>query len=244
MEASEHPVGTDVDLGENGATPDPFADIEPDPLADDLPPGVVPGELPGENPSEMPPEGEEVPEGEAVSDDPLLSPEDGEFLQEPDEERDASQDEEDEPVGEASASDEPEQAEEAEPLTPVEGSAVPETSQGEPEKPKRGSRRKGGSGKKKARARADSTQRGYVILRAGDEPGTWLEAFERPDGSKDDPFVLFQRNSTAALRKAYRLLSESDEEPQSYTLAAVPEKLWNPKPVAGRVHKQTAISVG
>jgi nucleotide-binding universal stress UspA family protein len=85
--------------------------------------------------------------------------------------------------------------------------------------------------------------RGYVILREGAEPGEWIEAFDRPDPESDEPFVMMQRNGTAAVRKAYRMLSEGESDPQEYVLMPIPRKLFQPKRVAGRVHKQTAISV-
>lgn len=238
METPETPAPADIDLG-GGSPADPFAEenLPPDPLEGELPPGVEQGSLGGDNPSEE-------PEEEVV----------------PEEERDASQDEEEEPVGESSTTgdditsippeDEPEEPEPIaaeEPATGVpdspdgEKSASPEPAAGEPkpepQKPKR---------KKSAKKAATPGIRGYVILRVGADPGDWTEAFERPDPDDDEPFVLEARNGTSALRKAYRMLSEADEAeaPQEYLLVPVPKKLWNPKLVKGRVHRQEAISVG
>ena len=242
MEAHEQAT-SDVDLGGEAAD-DPFKDVPPDPLADgDLPPGVIQGSLPGDNPSEMEPEAE--------AGDP--EPEPGEFMEEPEERDDLIPDEEEAPAAEvpddkpdalAEPEAEPETHPQPEPETPVAGSGSGEKSADppKPEKPKaakRQSKAKKGKGKKQS-----SQTREYVILRKGVEPGEWREAFERPDPDSDEPFVLESRNGTTALRAAYRLLSEAESEPQEYLLICVPRNMWQIKKVAGRVHRQTAISVG
>lgn len=224
----------DIDLG-GAPAEDPFAEenLPPDPLADgELPPGVEQGSLAGDNPSEE-------PEEEVV----------------PDEERDASQDEDEEPVAAVEEpepptsppADEPdpiaaEADEPDEPETPVAESEDGEASALEPEPPKPPSKPK--SRKKAAKATGKSITRGYVILRPGAEPGEWVEAFERPDPNEEAPFMVEARNSESAKRKAYRLLSEDLEGPQEYVLNPIPEKLWKPTRVSGRVHKQVAITVG
>lgn len=97
--------------------------------------------------------------------------------------------------------------------------------------------------RKPRKKKAEKGQRGYVILRLASEenpdhafqPG-WVEAFERdiPIGDKgSEPVTIDSRSSEMALRMAYRRLSENGEA--SYTLLPVPEKLFNPKHVEGKV---------
>lgn len=185
-----------------------------DPL--DLPPGVEYGELPGDNPSEMDPE-----------------------------ERDASPDEEEYPAGEAALEEEAiaeadgaseEQGADLEigvPESDVETTPEAEAATSPP--PKKTKSKKGKKG--------ETGIRGYVILRpSSGEVGKWEEVFER--SNPDEPFKIMQRSATLALRTAYRLLTEDEAEPQEYELLPIPEGLWKPKKVQGRVHKQTAISVG
>lgn len=234
MEA--HDVTSEVDLGPDENS-DPFAGVEADPLADPLvEAGVQQGSLQGDNPSELEPVAEEDPGPEEEPEPPSLVP---------DEERPADVPDEDEaPVAEA---DEPEHEAPEDPETPVAETPPGEESAVEPEepkaeKPKRKTRKS--SKKKDPDAEPAPAKRGYVILRAGAEPGIWQEAFERPNADSEEPFVLEHRNGTTALRAAYRMLSDAEKEPQDYVLVCVPRKLWNVKKVAGRVHKQTAISVG
>jgi hypothetical protein len=94
----------------------------------------------------------------------------------------------------------------------------------------------------KPKATGGSSGRPYVILKSGSGKGAWAEAFDRED--KDKPFQINARNTEAALRKAYRMLTENEEEPQSYTLVPIPASHFKPTPVRGRQMKQTAISVG
>lgn len=221
--------GTDIDLSEgNGAVEDPFADVPPDPLAEEgLPPGVSAGSLPGENPSEAEDGGE-----------PIVEPEEGEFLPDPEAETEGEDLEDPAP-------EEPATGVEGSPAHEAEHEAEAEEAKAEPEEKKKETRRKSRRSRKKKESSpaGASPIRGYVILMKGEAEGSWVEAFERPGPDRDRPFVVQQRNSTAALRKAYRLLSENEDEPQEFLLVSVPEKLWSPKLVAGRVHRQTAISV-
>lgn len=154
------------------------------------------------------------------------------------------------------------------PATPVESSGIPpsgesltpeeppveeggesepgETPEPEPEKPK-AKRRKRRSRKKEVPGR-----RGYVILKVGavtaqhPERPVWEEAFERelPIGDPNsEPVVIDARSGELALRNAYRKLTDNGEG--SYTLVAVPQKLFKPKSVEGKVPDSAlAIKVG
>lgn len=220
---------------------DPFEGIEPDPLADPMPDvlaeaGVEQGSLGGDNPSELEPVpdvpaqveelGAEVdagPEEEPVPPPSLV----------PDEDEAAA------PVAEEESVLPPEEPEV--PETPVAESEPDVAPEDPPEVEKIPASRPKSKAKKPA-SKKDTAIRGYVILREGAEPGQWQEAFQREDA--DEPYVLEARNGTTALRAAYRMLAEAETEPQDYTLVCIPRKLWNVKKVTGRVHKQTAISVG
>lgn len=260
MEASEAPTPDPTELPDTEG--DPFADVEPDPLAgteegEPLPPGVEEGSLGGVNPSEEaarikaeeeaaaeglqdpeaelgmeepePEEGEPLPPAEAV-------PADEEPVEVPAEPGEpAAEEPAPEPEPEPEPETPPEEAPEAE--TPVEGK---EAEAEEPKKPKGRSRKKGG-GKKRAPANGAKGDREYVILKQVG-PMQWEEAFERT--KKDTPAILKARNGTVALRRAYHKLTEGQEEPADFTLVASPEAYFRPKPVNGRVHKQTAITIG
>lgn len=177
------------------------------------------GELPpgvelGELPGDNPSEEEEIP----------ADPDDRDAAPDPDEEYPQAEAGEPDDVGVPA---EPPEVEEAE---------LAEAKEVE-EKPKRKGRKKG-KGKKSS---SNNGMRGYIILREGSRPGTWAEVFERED--PDKPVTITQRNGKAALREAYRLLAAEESEPQSYKLLAIPETQWTLREVAGRVHKQTAISI-
>lgn len=241
MEASD-PLATQPEPGE-----DPFAEIPGDPLlgedGEELPPGVEQGQLGGENLSD---------EEEAVAE-----PEPGEFLEDP-EELPVEEDEEEYPP-EADVADVPEQedtpeAPVEEPPTTVEGSeeAVekaetedevedggtpdsepdpePESPAPDPEPSDNGTS-------------SEEGRRGYVILKAGEKQGVWEEAFPRTGrGKKSEPATLEARNGQAALRAAYRKLTDDGEG--DFVLVAVPAKLFNPKPVSGKPMGGIAIRVG
>jgi hypothetical protein len=238
------------------AAPDPFRDVPADPLAEaneELPPGVLPGTLGGDNPSELEPVAGE-PQPDEILVDPEESSTDGDAITSiPEESKpiEVSDEQEALPMDE-----EPEPVPEPQPETPVEGSTAGEESAPQPEPPApeettpKGTKTEAKSSKPKRKAKKSSGKkdtasvRGYVVLRAGENPGEWMEAFERPANNPDEPFVLEHRNGTTALRAAYRMLAEIEKEPQEFLLVCVPRKLWNPKLVQGRIHKQTAISIG
>jgi len=152
------------------------------------------------------------------------------------------------PTGDPLGSEKTEGEPEPPPAEPEAGAEEPPTEQ-QPEKPKKKRRRK----KKEVPGR-----RGYVILRLdlvpmNTEPGTegyhspvWIEAFPREipigqDGS--EPVVVEARSGELALRNAYRQLTDNGEA--SFTLVAVPQKLFKPKSVEGKVPDSAlAIKVG
>lgn len=254
MEAHDQPA-SDIDLGSGGAE-DPFAHVPPDPLAEgDLPPGVQPGSLPGDNPSEEPqpdeiladPEEQDTSPGDEeeypAAEEPQAEPEPERGVETHSDDPGASGPTTDEEA--PAETTEAETDEQPEPETPVARSDAKEKAaeKSEPTEKPKSSKRRGKAKKAKTKSETAAT-RGYVILRMGSETGEWNEAFERPDPDSEEPFVLESRNGTTALRSAYRLLSESEQEPQEYMLVCVPRNMWQVKKVAGRVHRQTAISVG
>jgi hypothetical protein len=134
---------------------------------------------------------------------------------------------------------------------PIEGPAVPSAPEegGGPPAPEPEPEAKPEAKKRKRKPRkkkAEKGQRGYVILKldtdrlkavvGGSECPSWVEAFERevPVGEEgSEPVTIDSRGGEMALRMAYRRLSENGEG--TYTLVAVPAKLFKPKKVEGKV---------
>lgn len=248
MEASETPPES-VDLGgEEAEETDPFADVPAEPIPTEeetaLPEGVEEGSLGGDNPSDVPPE-EPVPAEETEvpgATEPEVE------VQEPEPEPEIEI-EEPEPEAEHEVPAEPEtpveETEEPDSTPPLpdaaEGNEQEEPDQPEAKpKPKPKRKRGKGKGKSKAKSGGGNEERGYVIV-VGNGKGMWTEAFPSEEVGK--PFILKARNGTIALRRAYRKLTEEDDSPGDYTLVAMPEVYFRPKKVAGRVHRQTAISI-
>lgn len=220
-------------------TDDPFAETPSDPLTDegDLPPGVEPGSLGGENPT-------------AEGEDEVAEPEPGEFMEDP-EELPAEGDEEDYPpeaeadVAPVSEGDDIDETSDEEAGTTVEDSDPPSDDEPEADEPEADEP----EAKPEAEAKpevedeptAEDGRRGYVILKGSEQQGVWEEAFPRKGRSKK-PATLQARNGSAALRAAYRKLTDDGEG--DFVLVAVPAKLFNPKPVSGERMGGIAIKVG
>lgn len=129
----------------------------------------------------------------------------------------------------------------------IEEPVPPAPEGGEPPAPEPEAKPEAKKRKRKPRKKkAEKGQRGYVILKldsdraeqvvGGSECPSWVEAFERevPIGEEgSEPVTIDSRGGEMALRVAYRRLSENGEG--TYTLVAVPAKLFKPKKVEGKV---------
>lgn len=249
-----------VDLGGGEQVDDPLGGVEPDSVFDEgeaaeLPPGVEQGSLGGDNPS-VEEEGDPLD-----ADDPPAEPEPGEFLEDPEEADpladplppEATPEPEAEPVPaepEPDPAPEPEPEPEPEPppteTAPPEPPAEPTTEVGGSAKAKKGGT-KGTKAKRKARPGKGDDIREYrpfqgVEFDPDDEKHVRELAKHAAAGRlwlSHDP--VESRSGQLALRVIYRDLSGGEE--QTLRIAAVPEKLWSPKTVAGQKMDQMAIRI-
>lgn len=234
--ASADPLAEDLSGGEFMEEPPEPDDFEPEqPVAEEPIEEPVPEPEAAPEPetpvAESPPP--EEPEAPPVAEEP-------EPPAEPEAEAEVPTAPVEEPPPAPPAEDPPPPTPDAEPEPQPESEQPPVAEDPPSEEPKPKRKRK------PRKKKTEKGQRGYVILKldsaraeqtvGGDECPSWVEAFEREvpigeDGS--EPVTIDSRGGEMALRMAYRRLSENGEG--SYTLVAVPAKLFKPKRVEGKV---------
>jgi hypothetical protein len=237
-EEIERAAAAEAELGGAEETPEP----EPEPE-----PSTEPGEFledppePDDPPLEPEPSGEPDPPP-APAPDPEPEP-DPELSPPPADPPPAPEPEAPEPGAEAPA----------DPSTGVEGKGSPLSGENPPptgEVPAADPPKAPPKKRRRRKAKKDEPgRRGYVILRLSNSNGaeathpTWIEAFPRElpvSDDKSEPVTISARSGEMALRAAYRKLTDNGEG--AHVLVPVPEKLFNPKSVEGKV-PDTALAI-